>query len=156
MHYAHNCSVADPDPDPDPQDMDPSNIKQNFINYNTSLHQGPVWQSEEKLYGRFLTDQNTRISSTFFHRFERSRNLCVTTYTLIVFFLNLTNLEKFLARCWALGGRFAKNINLWGQKSQSIYKYFVPEIIVCSRFKYSLNLKKKSKYVKSLEYVGVF
>jgi hypothetical protein len=33
------------------------------------------------------TDQNTQISSTFNHRFERSRNLCVMTYTLIVFFL---------------------------------------------------------------------
>jgi hypothetical protein len=40
IQYAHNCSV--PDPDPDPQDLDPSNIKQKFINYNMSLHQGPV------------------------------------------------------------------------------------------------------------------
>ena len=47
-----------------------------------------------------------------FHRFERSRNLCVTTYTLIVFFLKPNKFGEIFSSLRALGSRFAKNINL--------------------------------------------
>ena len=77
---------------------------------------GPRVTEWIKLFGRFLTDQNTRIFSTFLHRFLRGKNLCVTTYTLIVFFLIPNKFGEIFSSLRALGSRFAKNINLWGQK----------------------------------------